>query len=260
MEDKNINLLEIKNFEKDKFKFHILYKILKSDERLIYTDHENYIVARSAVDYPVWIWTVDEISEEKIHEILNLLDIYLEKDEVIITCKEELYHEFSEIYNIATYFELGFLMCKKLNSIKMALGYFDKPNYSDKITLANYWTNLCKEENNLEISFSSALIEVDNWLSNDNFYVWRNNIGKVVSIASYSIQGEQAKISHVYTPPEERRKGYSKSLVHTLTEKILEQNLIPLLYTNYNYSISNELYKKLGYESKGYLINFQIKR
>ena len=51
----------------------------------------------------------------------------------------------------------------------------------------------------------------------------------------------------------EREKGISK-------EKILEQNLVPLLYTNYNYSISNEMYQKLGYDSKGYLINFQIKR
>ena len=260
MLDKDLNLLEIKNFVKDKYKFHILFKIMQSEEWLIYTDHKNYIIARSALDYPVWIWTVDGISKDKIHEVLNLLEQYLDKDEVIITCKEELYHELSEIYDIATYFELGFLTCKKLNSIKMALGYFDRPNYSDKITLATFWKDLCKEENNIEIPFTSALMEVDNWLNSDKFYVWRNGMGKVVSLASYSVLGEQAKISHVYTPIEERKKGYSKSLVYTLTEKILEQNLIPLLYTNYNYSISNEMYKKLGYESKGYLINFQIKR
>ena len=260
MEDRNIDLLSIENFVKDKYKFHIMFKIMLSEERLIYSDHENYIIGRSAKEYPVWIWTVDGISKEKIHEMLNLLEMFLDKDEVIITCKEELYHELSEMYNITTYFELGFLTCKKLNSTKISMGYFDRPNYSDKIALATFWKDLCKEENNIEIPFTSALMEVDNWLNSDKFYVWRNGMGKVVSIASYSVLGEQAKISHVYTPVEERRKGYSKSLVYTLTEKILNENLVPLLYTNYNYSISNEMYKKLGYESKGYLINFQIKR
>ena len=53
MQDKNLNLLEVENFIKDKYKFHIMFKIMQSNERLIYTDHENYIIARSAIDYPV---------------------------------------------------------------------------------------------------------------------------------------------------------------------------------------------------------------
>ena len=60
MQDKDLNLLEVENFVKDKYKFHIMFKIMQSNERLIYTDHENYIIARSAIDYPVWIWTADE--------------------------------------------------------------------------------------------------------------------------------------------------------------------------------------------------------
>lgn len=260
MKDNNLNLLEIKEFAKDKYKFHILFKILQSEEKLIYTDHKNYIIARSAKNYPVWIWTKDEIELEKIHEVIELLNEFIDETETKITCKEELYTKIKDSYNIATYFELGFLVCKKLNSVNMARGFMDEANYADKITLANFWINLCKEENNIDIAFNEALVEVDRWLNNKNYYVWRNTLGKVVSLASYSVQGEQAKLSHVYTPPEERRKGYSKSLVHTLTKRILDENLVPLLYTNYNYSISNELYKKLGYESKGFLVNFQIRK
>ena len=29
---------------------------------------------------------------------------------------------------------------------KMSMGYFDRPNYSDKIILATFWKDLCKEE------------------------------------------------------------------------------------------------------------------
>ena len=259
MEDSNLNLFEIENFHKDQYLFHILFKIIKSDEKLIYTDHENYIIARSAKGYPVWIWTVDDINQDKLYEILNLLEFFIENEEIKITCKEELYYKIKDTYSISTYFEMGFLICKKLNSTKIASGFIDKPNYSDKITLANFWKDLCKEQNNIDISFNEALIEADEWLNNNNFYVWRNSLGKVVSLASYSVLENQAKISHVYTPLEERRKGFSKSLIYNITKMILEQELVPILYTNYNYSASNKLYKLLGYESKGYLINFQIK-
>ena len=37
MEDRNIDLLSIENFVKDKYKFHIMFKIMLSEERLIYS-------------------------------------------------------------------------------------------------------------------------------------------------------------------------------------------------------------------------------
>ena len=260
MKNANINLLEIKNFVKEQEKFHMIFKILQSNEDIVYTDYENYIMARSAVGYPLWIWTIDNISEEKINEVLMLMEKYFDLGELKITCKEELYVKIKEIYEVSAYFEMGFLRCKKLNSVNKARGFLDKPSYSDKITLANFWINLCKEENNIDIQFNDALIEVDEWLKSNNFYVLRNPMGKVVSLASYSVLEGHARISHVYTPPEERKKGYCKNLVYEITKEILDLNLVPLLYTNYNHKISNELYKKIGYEEEGYLVSFLIKK
>ena len=260
MKNTTLNLFELDNFLKDQYLFNMLFKIVQSSENLIYTDHDNYIIARSAKGYPVWIWTIDNISEDKIHEILGLLEFFFDSNEIKITCKEALYLKIKDIYDVSTYFEMGFLLCRKLNSIKVSQGFIDKPNYSDKITLANYWIDLCKEQNNIDISFNDALVEAEEWINNENFYVWRNVLGKVVSLASYSVLENQAKISHVFTPMDERRRGYSKSLVHNVTEIILDQNLIPVLYTNYNNEGSNKLYEGLGYESQGFLINYQINR
>ena len=104
---------------------------------------------------------------------------------------------------------------------------------------------------------TEALEEVEYWLDKDNFYVWRNTLGKAVATASYDIMNDQAKLTNVYTAKDERCKGYCTSLVSEITAMILKQNLIPLLYTN-NKIASNHAYHKVGYEEKGSLISMTI--
>ena len=41
-----------------------------------------------------------------------------------------------------------------------------------------------------------------------------------------------------------------------MTNKLLDNGLVPLLYTDYNYPPSNKAYINAGYEDKGILINF----
>jgi len=79
-------------------------------------------------------------------------------------------------------------------------------------------------------------------------------------MASYCIIGNQAKISHVYTPVEERSKGYAANLIYHMTNDLLDKGYIPLLYTDYNYIPSNKAYINVGYEDTGILINFSCSK
>ena len=66
---KNNKVFNSKEFQKDKYKFDLIYKILENNNALLISDEENYIIARGDVKYPSWIWTKDKISQEKIQEI-----------------------------------------------------------------------------------------------------------------------------------------------------------------------------------------------
>lgn len=79
-------------------------------------------------------------------------------------------------------------------------------------------------------------------------------------MASYSLTENQAKISHVYTPIEERKKGYAANLIYLMTNDILSKGYVPLLYTDYNYIPSNKAYINAGYEDTGILINFSCSK
>lgn len=156
------------------------------------------------------------------------------------TCKKELYdilceREFSNL-NKDDYFEMGFLICRETKKPKHCDGILSKPNEKDIETL------------------------IEEFMKDDNFYLLRNAESKIVCMASYRVTEEQAKISHVYTPVEERKKGYAANLIYFMTNDILQKGLVPLLYTDYNYIPSNKAYINAGYEPEGILINFSCSR
>ena len=262
----NNKIFENAEFQEDKYKFNLILKNLPSPELELYSDEKNYIICRGAKRLPTWIWTKDEFDTEKVEEIKELIEMYLtdnEKDK--FTCKKELYDILKEkkfeILNLDDYFEMGFLLCKETKKPKNCDGVLSKPNENDKEILTKYWYDDNIEMNGVEpISLEKAKSDVEEFINDDKFYVLRNNEKKIVCMASYGITNEQAKINHVYTPVEERKKGYAANLIYLMTNDILEKGLVPLLYTDYNYIPSNKAYINAGYEDKGILINFSCSK
>jgi len=262
----NNEIFNSKEFQKDKYKFNLILKNLPSPELELYSDEENYIICRGSKKWPTWIWTKDLFDHKKIDEIKELIKLYLTdniKDK--FTCKKELYdllikRDFPYI-NKKDYFEMGFLICYKTIKPKECNGILSKPNEEDRLTLEKYWYQDNIEMNGIEpITLEQAKKDVDNFLKDDKFYILRNPYGKIVSMVNYSITDNQAKLSHVYTPVEERKKGYAANLIYLITNKLLEEGLIPLLYTDYNYIPSNKAYINAGYTDCGILINFSCSK
>ena len=251
------------DFLKDKYDFNVFEDMLESPENYFVSDKTNYIIGRGNKQYPIWIWTKDNIEEKVVKEIETVLkNEYLLDSNNNVTCKKELFPYLNKDFpNNSDYHEIASLTCKKLNPVELSIGYIDRANYGDKTLLANYWIANCEEiYKDKKVTFQESLIEVDEWIKRDNFFVWRNGTGKAVSIASVNIINDEAIISHVFTPKEERKKGYCKSLIHERTKEIMENNLVPLLYTDHLYKVSNHTYSKLGYEERCVLININIKK
>ena len=166
-----------------------------------------------------------------------------------------------ESLNLDDYFEMGFLICNKTLKPKECDGTISYPTEGDKEILTKYWYDDSQEMNGAEpISIEQAKEDVEEFLKSGKFYILRNQEGKIVCMASYSLTENQAKISHVYTPIEERKKGYAANLIYLMTNDILSKGYVPLLYTDYNYIPSNKAYINAGYEDTGILINFSCSK
>lgn len=260
------SIFNSEEFQKDKYKFNLILKNLSSDELELYSDEKNYIICRGSKKWPTWIWTKDNFDKSTIVEIEELIKTYLTdgaKDK--FTCKKDVYdllveRKFENL-NMEDYFEMGFLICHKTIKPKECDGVLDLPSESDRDTLVKYWFDDSQEMNGVDpISIEQAKMDVEEFLSSGRFYILRNSNGKIVCMASYNLTENQAKISHVYTPIDERKKGYAANLIYLMTNDILNKGYVPLLYTDYNYIPSNKAYINAGYEDTGILINFSCSK
>lgn len=254
------------DFQKDKYKFNLILQNLPSPDLELYSDEKNYIICRGSKKWPTWIWTKDNFDKTKVSEIESLIKMYLTgNDKDKFTCKKELYElllerNFESI-NLDDYFEMGFLICKETIKPKECDAKLSIVTDADKETLVKYWYEDNQEMNGVNpISIEQVEEDVEKFLKSDKFYVLRNSKKKIVCMASYSLTNNQAKISHVYTPLEERKKGYAANLIYLITNDILAKGYTPLLYTDYNYIPSNKAYINVGYKDTGILINFSCSK
>lgn len=260
------SVFNLDDFQKDKYKFNLILKNLTSRELELYSDEVNYIICRGSKKFPTWIWTKDNFDKNVISEIEELIKLYLtdaEKDK--FTCKKELYdllvERGFENLNLDDYFEMGFLICHEAREPKKCDGVLDKAHEEDRETLVKYWYDDGQEMNGFDaITLEQAREDVDGFIESDNFFVLRNPDGKVVSMAGFGVTENQAKLSHVYTPNDERGKGYAANIIYLMTNELLKSGYVPLLYTDYNYIPSNRAYINAGYEDTGILINFSCSK
>ena len=81
-----------------------------------------------------------------------------------------------------------------------------------------------------------------------NFRIIREN-GKIVAMASYTKDTKKSfRITHVYTRPECRGKGYAKEIVNFIKNEILAIDFIPTLNVDQKNPISYHIYESLGFK------------
>lgn len=252
------DVIDCKLLVNDEVTFSVLVSILQNECTSIFTNHESVIICHSLNPYPVWIWCKDEKNIEDMVKIAACLkeEFPLEKDytynlsyEVLERLKAmDSYFENVEIkVNLLSY------QLNKMNEIHVPCdGDICLARKEELEYLTKLWHDLCLEMEGSDHDKEHCRKRVLAHLAEGQLYTWRNENDKIVAItARTAVQGR--KISAVYTLPEYRRRGYAINLVSKVTEYILQDGAVPILYTDADYGASNECYKKIGYEVVGSL-------
>lgn len=81
------------------------------------------------------------------------------------------------------------------------------------------------------------------------FYLWEAENGRTVSIAARARPSRHGEtVNAVYTPPEERGKGYASACVAALSQLLLDSGRrFVTLFTDLSNPTSNSIYQKIGY-------------
>ena len=249
---------DIPLLKEEEITYSVLISILRRPCAHVYTNHESVIICYSSAPYPVWIWCKDA-QKEDVKRIADCLKNEFPIEEGYrynLSCEllDELKEEDEYFASIPVKMSL---LSYRLSFIRPFLkkceGELTTPQLEDLDILAKYWHDATKEMEEFDFDYEHCMNTVLKKIEDGSMYVWVNDDKKIVALCNYDNEGEYCKISGVYTLPDERRKGYALNLVKEVTQNILDEDLIPILYTNANFEASNACYKKIGYKSVGRL-------
>lgn len=261
-------LLKNEEYLKEQTTFNIISLILTSKTLEHYTDGENYLICRSNPNTPIWVWNKDDISENKVNEILIKLDNMLDEDNVIqITSKEVIFKKLMEKYKDiivdnyfmqkGNYLQMRVYECENLVAPKEIIGHKERPTYEDIELLAYFQKcdleDTIEEEYVKQISKENLLEIAKKHIDNPNFYVWKVD-NRIVATAGYI----DNRVSMVFTNRDDRGNGYAGMLCYELCKEIIAQGKTPMLYADADYIPSNRAYQKIGFEEVGNLYNVKI--
>ncbi len=125
---------------------------------------------------------------------------------------------------------------------------FREANMNDKEVLVKCIKDFTKDALNEEILDEQTEEKFSNYLENGYYVLEKDK--KIVSSCCLTRKMKFGKcISAVYTPKEEREKGYAYNLVYRASKKQLDEgDKYCVLYTDDSNPISNHVYEKIGYK------------
>lgn len=243
----------------DLITYFVLASILRSSCTDIYTNHESVIVCYSCPPFPVWVWCKDIGNDGDIRTIAECLKAAfpLEKG-FSYNIGNELLHR---LQTLDSYFHSAGtkmnLLSYRLDQIRkldrLCDGGVALADREDLALLTKLWHDACLEMEGYDHEEARCRNRVLSHMAQSALFTWRNDAGEIVAITAKAVMGEYGKIAVVYTLPQHRRKGYAINLIYAVTQALLQEGLVPVLYTDGDYPASNACYQKIGYQQVGSL-------
>ena len=247
--------------EDEAITYSVLIKILQGDCAHIFTDLENVVICHSGQPYPVWVWCRDVGSDANVAEIARCIqeELPLERgyDHILsYELLERLKARDAYFRNVGTKMGLQSYRLDEINDIDYPCeGSMSLVREEEIPSLIGVRHDMSMEMEGRDFAAEHCEASLRRMVAEKCLFAWRKDSGEIVALTARGDQPPYSKITSVYTLPQHRRKGYAINLVHSVTETMLADGLIPILYTDAGYAASNACYQKIGYQQVGSLIS-----
>lgn len=259
---KEDNVLNKNPFIKDEVQFNLIHRISDDSESLLLHREDNkVIVARTTPKYPMWIWLEDNLNDTLIQEVIEeVKDVVSEEESFEIVSTLEVTKQFLEKYDGQNnlVMEMESYYCPKVIMPESTSGTMTKPSIEDVDIIAEYCAGFIYYGFGKKVSKESQIEGAKKMIKSGNLYVLKVN-DQIVSMASIAHRSPRhGRINNVYTPLNQRKKGYASELTAYLSNLLLTEGLTPVLYTDLSNSTSNKVYKGVGYIECGKVYHYRI--
>lgn len=197
----------------------------------------------------------DDVDKEAVRELaLYLIENKLEING--INANKEICDTFINVYTQHTGVALqetlamDIMELRELNPIKLVKGTMRKARASDVHLIACWEVAFAKEALGEEQFVKDRIDRVRQKVDMGIIFLFENGDGKIVSMVDAARKLKKGIVfNDVYTPREERGKGYAQTNMFYVSQHFLNEGKeFCTLFVDKKNPISNRVYKKIGYE------------
>lgn len=251
--------------ENEKILFNLFYLISDSEDAFWVTDEEFYIIGQTNERLAMWIWIKENTSEDVLTDIEEVIEERLDLNPKLNVIADEaiirpILNRISERKKVSynSMIPMVIYHCDKVTNAKKASGHMILSNAKHKEILEKFIVGMVWDLEKRPMYEGEAEGFANDVAGSPDLYLWEDN-RQVVSMAMIVHRAEKfARINTVYTDSLQRGKGYAGMLVAEVTQKILDEGRIPMLYTEQDNVCSNATYRRIGYMVCGELTQFQF--
>ncbi|WP_372663494.1 GNAT family N-acetyltransferase [Cohnella sp.] len=245
-----------------------LIHLISSNERnfCLRSRDGNFIFAQTP-GHNAWVWVDENVDDT---EAQNLIKELIERVEDVelpgLSGEPEFIEKLASAYSLArnvsyrtdmlmeSYFCLSVKPPVKVSAtlIKASNEYIE--------TIAQFCAGFACDAYGTYVEPSSQLSDAKHMVSTENLYLLFAD-STPVSMANIAHRSARhARINAVYTPPENRKKGYASAAVAKLCDIVNKEGLQPMLYADMKNPDSNKVYKNIGFVESGKIADIKFSK
>lgn len=253
------NTLDTEPFILDEVMFNLMHLIRDTETPLMLeNDSGKVIIAQSAPLYPAWVWTDNSLEDDEFDELgEEFYRVFSNRSELSFVAKpsiaDSLANHYASRKNISWKIDLKMesYYCPHIKAPVNVDGGISKPTFEDTVIISEFFAGFIWDCFGKSTTANEQIETAEKFIQSNDFYIWKVN-GEIVSMANIAHRSPRhARINEVYTLPSKRMKGYAGALVAELCKIILNENRVPILYTDLSNPASNKAYKNIGFVECG---------
>ncbi len=258
----DIDNSEFLNYEVD---FNLIHRIVEDENAFVIQSTDKNLIAAQNEGRQMWIWINPNMNDNYVNKsVCELYEILKDRQVPSISGYKKYIQKLADkfLINKSNDYQIDMEMiayyCPKVIPTYKNHGKMIISNINHVDIIAKFTKGFIKDSFGIDVSVKCQLEGAKRSVSSGNTYLLELN-NKIVSMANIAHKSKRhGRINNVYTPDEERNKGYASTLVANLSQKLLNEKFTPMLYADDSNIISNKVYTNIGYIETGKICNIKF--
>jgi predicted GNAT family acetyltransferase len=247
--------------------YNLIHLISSNKNNNCFRSRDGNMIFAQTPGFNAWVWIDNDVEDAVAQRLIEQLNERLSNTELPgLSGEPKIIEKLASSYSIARNMshQIDMLMesyfCpKEIPPIKVSTT-LKKASHEHVETIAQFCAGFAYDAYGRYVEPSSMLSDAEHMVNTGNLYLLFSD-STPVSMANIAHRSARhARINAVYTPPEQRKKGYASAVVAKLCSIVRTEGLIPMLYADLKNPDSNKVYKNIGFVESGKIADIKFSK